>query len=243
MRNVGLVADGGAKPQMRSTDQKSAQDLARRIATEVAGEGWPVGRSLGSEQELLDRYSVGRGVLREAVRLLEHQSVAEMRKGPSGGLVVAEPNLDATVYAVTIHLNRKGLGPLDMIETRKAIENAAIVRAVERLDDKGRQVIEDLLTAEAELGPTASIDETQHFHVVLAGLAHDPAMELFIDVMLQLSRERWDEPRHRRLQADLVADIVRAHRAVGRAMLAGDTERACRAMSRHLDAFRRWMTR
>jgi hypothetical protein len=24
-------------------------------------------------------------------------------------------------------------------------------------------------------------------------------------------------------------------------MLAGDTERACRAMSRHLDAFRRWM--
>jgi hypothetical protein len=38
---------------------------------------------------------VSRSVLREAVRLLKYHAVATMRRGPGGGLVVAQPQAQA----------------------------------------------------------------------------------------------------------------------------------------------------
>ena len=49
---------------------KLASQVARGIEADVVRQGWPVGRSLGSEMELRERFGVSRSVLREAVRLV-----------------------------------------------------------------------------------------------------------------------------------------------------------------------------
>ena len=76
----------------RSGGGSKATVTAGRIVDDVVALGWPIGTVLGSESDLLERYGVSRAVFREAVRLVEHQQVASMRRGPGGGLVVSEPS-------------------------------------------------------------------------------------------------------------------------------------------------------
>ena len=66
-------------------ESKLAAGVARRILTDVVDRGWPVGEVLGSQAELIERYGVSRAVFREAVRLVENQGVAFMRRGPGAG--------------------------------------------------------------------------------------------------------------------------------------------------------------
>ncbi|WP_322756608.1 FadR/GntR family transcriptional regulator [Frankia sp. Cas3] len=221
---------------------KAADELARQIADEIANAGWPVGTSLGSEQTLTERYRVGRGVLREAIRILERDSIATMRKGPSGGLVISEPSVDAAAYAAWIHLSHRGLGPADVLSTRKALELAAVDRVIDRLHEDARRAIDDQLRAERDLPPDASIQDLQRFHRVLASLTGDPAMELFIDIMLRLTSERWEQHHDEHARHQLIRAIPRAHRAIAAGILSGDREKARRAMEKHLDAFRAWLT-
>ena len=75
---------------------KLAATVAAQILADVMAEDWPVGEVFGSEAELLEQYGVSRAVFREAVRLVEHQQVATMRRGPGGGLVVIEPSAAAS---------------------------------------------------------------------------------------------------------------------------------------------------
>ena len=68
--------------------RKLGEQLAERVEEEIIASGWPVGKVLGSEAELIERYGVSRAVFREAMRIVDHHGVAEMRRGPGGGLVV-----------------------------------------------------------------------------------------------------------------------------------------------------------
>ena len=78
---------------------KSAFRVARQIEDDIIAAAWPVHAVLGSEAELAQRYSVGRDTLREAVRNLGLREVAEMRRGPGGGLVVVAPSMWLVVAA------------------------------------------------------------------------------------------------------------------------------------------------
>lgn len=69
-----------------------SERLAHELMAEIRREAWPVGRKLGNEPELLQRYDVSRGVFRQAVRLLEEFGAVTMRRGKQGGLIVASPN-------------------------------------------------------------------------------------------------------------------------------------------------------
>lgn len=84
----------------RGEGDKRAEAVARSILYAVVAEQLPAGTLLGSEAELMAEHDVSRAVLREAVRLLEHHRVAVMRRGPGGGLFVAEPSVDAVIDVV-----------------------------------------------------------------------------------------------------------------------------------------------
>src|SRR5580658_1587800 len=78
----------GALLSQNSRQAKSAVAAARRIENDIFEEGWPVGEVFGDQARLIHRYGFSRATLREAVRLLEDRHVAQMRRGPGGGLVI-----------------------------------------------------------------------------------------------------------------------------------------------------------
>ena len=98
------------RPERPGRGRKLGEQLAERVEEEIIASGWPVGKVLGSEAELIERYGVSRAVFREAMRIVDHHGVAEMRRGPGGGLVVVAPKADAAVlFRMICYLSRQTL--------------------------------------------------------------------------------------------------------------------------------------
>lgn len=216
--------------------QKSGQKVAFAILGEIADAGWPVGSLLGSERDLMERYDVSRAVLREAVRVLEHHQVARMRRGPGGGLFVAQPGVAATTEAVALYLHRVAITPAQLFEVRAAVELAALERAVERL---GPDDVEDLrlaLDAERDASAEEFRDLAHGVHAVLAGASGNRVLELLALVLIRLTRIRQGpKPRRRVGRAD-AAELFKVHERIVDAVVDGDVEVARLRMRRHLQA-------
>jgi DNA-binding FadR family transcriptional regulator len=219
---------------------KRAEATARRILAEVTGAGWPVGRLLGSEAELIERYDVSRAVLREAVRVLEHHQVARMRRGPGGGLFVAEPGIEAVTDAVALHVDRRGIRPRDLFEVRGAVEMAVLDRVMLGLDDEGLALLQDELEVERSATSEEFAIVGHDLHNVLAEVGGNRVLELLTMVLTRLTRIHLAVPVH---EADPRATrgVVAVHERIVEAMAAGDGDLARHRMRRHLDALSHWV--
>src|SRR5207302_2989295 len=119
--------------------QKLAAIVASKIVDDVFAREWPVGEVIGSEAELLERYGVSRAVFREAVRLVEHQHVARMRRGPGGGLVVTEPDAQAVIDASVMYLLRVRARLDEVFEARLVLEEIVTELAARRVEASDRR--------------------------------------------------------------------------------------------------------
>jgi len=210
-----------------------ATALARLIRHEVVERGWPVGTVLGSEDELARRYDVGRPVLRQAARLLEHQSVARMRRGPGGGLVVIEPDADSVTEAIALYLEYRDVTPRFVFEARTALELACVQTATEQLTENGIAQLRVLLEHEASAADEEAMEHGQDFHAAIAALTGNAAMQLFVRSLGRLTHGRTQAADNMQEQAD---NVRLAHRRIAEAIIAGDASLARHRMLRHLQA-------
>ena len=220
--------------------RKLGEVLAERIEEEIISAGWPVGTVLGSEAELTARYGVSRAVFREAMRIVDHHGVAEMRRGPGGGLVVVEPDLGAVVRTVSLHLQHLGIDRSQVAETRLALELSCVRAAAERIDDTGRQTIREFLATEydailhgRESGRASDDLPSNDFHLLVAELTGNPAMHLFVETLSRVTSQQ--APRSSRL-AETAKEVHRVHSRIAEAIVAGDADLAERRMRVHIEA-------
>jgi DNA-binding FadR family transcriptional regulator len=209
---------------------KLAASVASRIVDDVVARGWPVGTVLGSEADLLDRYQVSRAVFREAVRLVEHQQVARMRRGPGGGLVVSEPSVDAIIDAAVVYLHRVNARLDEVFEARLVLEEIVTDLAPDELDEEDLTKLRALI-ADEEAGRVA---DHRAFHTLLASITRNPALELFVDIMNRVSTLYFSD--RRAISPGTAAESRHAHARIAEAVLAGDPSVARRRMRRHLEA-------
>src|ERR1700710_1676577 len=103
-RNAPYLEWGGSASMslMNNRPPKTAMRVAQRIVDDVVRGGATTGSSLPPERIMLETYEIGRGTLREALRLLEFQGVITLKPGPKGGPVLVRP--DATHLATTLVL-------------------------------------------------------------------------------------------------------------------------------------------
>ncbi|WP_163506498.1 FadR/GntR family transcriptional regulator [Fodinicola acaciae] len=232
------IAGAVIEPEMAEGPRaKLAEVVAARIHDDIAARGWQVGAALGSEADLLARYDISRAVLREAVRLLEYHSVARMRRGPGGGLIIAEPEPQASVDTMALFLQYAGATADDLRIVRDAIELDTVARVTARHAD---QEVGARLAAAVRWpteGPPDSPGKADVFHAELAALAGNPVLSLFLSIVTELFR------RHAAgsLPGDAAAgDVQHAHQRILDAILAGDSGVARQRMRRHLDALIPW---
>jgi DNA-binding FadR family transcriptional regulator len=223
-----------------SPGDKRAEATARQIFAEIAAAGWPVGTLLGSEAELMARYDVSRAVLREAVRVLEHHQVARMRRGPGGGLFVAEPGVEAVSDAVTLQVARQGIRSDQLLEVRGAVEMAVLDRVVADLDDEGACTLREAPALERSRSRDGVPVAGHDLHSVLAAVAGNPVLELLTLVLIRLTVLHATAPVGAPgLRA--TEEVIDVHQRIVEAIVAGDHELARHRMRRHLDALVDWM--
>jgi DNA-binding FadR family transcriptional regulator len=223
-------------------ESKLAARIARMIEDDVIAAGWPVGLLLGSENDLIERYGVSRAVFREAIRLVEHHQVAVMRRGRSGGLRVIAPSAEAAVGAAVVYLEYTATTVDDLMKVRSLLEPQAAAEAAKHLAESD---IQTLRTAAEEQPPEMAEGQVPagfaNLHDTLAELTGNPALQLFVEVLTQLT-DRYAKIR-RSSKADRIEtshEVNHAHRAIADAVVAGDAATAQHYMSVHLRALHAW---
>lgn len=104
-----------------ASPQKLAEKVARAIKNRVVSERLTEGAHLGSEPELIAAYGVSRGVLREAIRILERQSVVRMVRGKGGGLRVSAPRPVSVVKSASVYLRALNIRQRSLQEVGRAM--------------------------------------------------------------------------------------------------------------------------
>jgi DNA-binding FadR family transcriptional regulator len=219
---------------VKRNNWRLAESVARQLEDEIIRAGWPVGRVIGSESELIDRMEVSRAVFREAVRIVEHDNVARMRRGPGGGLIVTEPDPESVQRAIAVYLSYAGVRREELFETRIALEVTCATRAAERVGEAGIKRLREVLRLEDQMREEAlGSGHTHDLHIAIADLTGNPALSLFVTVLTELTLQR------QRPAADPTQEAASyhaAHVAVAEAIIAGDPALAQHRMRRHLRA-------
>ena len=106
----------------------------------------------------MERFGVSRPTLREAIRVLEMESLLRMRRGSHGGALVTAPDPQVAARAVGVLLQLRGVSLRDIHEARTMIEPMAARRIAESKD--ARQVLEILMSATR---PRANVSDFREF--------------------------------------------------------------------------------
>ncbi|MGV0044949.1 FadR/GntR family transcriptional regulator [Mycobacterium colombiense] len=209
-----------------------AARLARRIESDIADAGWPVGQVFGSESDLRSRYGVSREVLREAIRLVEAHEVAVMRRGPAGGLVVTAPAAAPATWAMAVYLENVGATVDDLMAARLLLEPLAARLASEHLTEEGLARLTGCMDDPADDAESGCPDDG--LHLLLPHLGGNAALALFVEILVRLTEHYMD-----RTSGHGSAPAGRqAHRAIGAAVASGEGGLAETLTAQHIAALR-----
>jgi DNA-binding FadR family transcriptional regulator len=223
---------------MAGAERKRAELVAAHIERDIVAMGWPVGKVIGSEAALVQKYGVSRAVFREAVRLIEHHMVGRMRPGPGGGLVVGEPDPEAVARAMSVYLSFAKVRGSQLLEIRSSIEGFAGELAAQRATDEERLQLRQLVENEVERA-AASPWAAKEFHLKVAEMAHNPAIYLFVRCLVDLAEERTipEDERH-----EAAVRMNRVHAKIAEAIISGDSALARYRMGKHVNAIGPWLS-
>lgn len=243
MSEIALASAAASAPPVhpvrRPRRQKIAMTVAQQIVEEISHKQYPPGTKLPGEKDMLAKYGVGRGTLRESLRFLEMNGVLTVKPGPGGGPVVAEPDAHdlASTLGLFLELNGTAFGAI--LELREVLEPAiagmAAKSATKALAAEIRDSVNRMEVNIDDLD--LFLEENEHFHHLVATGAANPVFALLIgslDRITDGTRLGIAFPLKRR-QA-----VLKAHRGISAAIDSADVEAAAASMSRHVRAFRRY---
>lgn len=215
---------------------KLYSSIVDQILAAIESGAIPHGSALPAERTLAERFGVSRASVREAIRVLEHSGVLDVRGG-SGAYVTDS----AVSNAVALRAHAAAAGehsPLDVIVARHGVEpRCAEIAAGERGErdlDRLRAALEEHQERVEALRDGAEPDLA--FHVAVAAATHNPVLIMLFDGLENIMRRApWSELKHRtRMTSEGSERDVREHAAVLRAIERQDGSAAGRAMRKHL---------
>lgn len=219
---------------------KSCDVLAERLRGQILAGTLPEGAALPTERELVEATGLGRGSVREALRILQAQGLLRTRAGRYGGSVVSRPSDALLASHIGMFAKGHGVSLRALVEARQALEPmVARLAARHRTDDdlKLLKQIAARLDAAAVDNVPAFLLENANWHSALAAASHNDLLRAFTgsisDLMLEASRlEHFASPEVRSL-------VSHAHRRILAAIEAGDEAAAHSRAERDLQAYAR----
>src|SRR5436305_6464125 len=125
------AATPGRSLEMRDDAQpfrvpKTAELVARDLRTKIVRGELKDGDTLSAEGELVERYSVSRPTLREALRSLESEGLLTVTRGSRGGPRVHPPDPRLAARHLGLVLQHRGTTLADLFGARVLIEPSCV---------------------------------------------------------------------------------------------------------------------
>jgi GntR family transcriptional regulator, transcriptional repressor for pyruvate dehydrogenase complex len=181
-----LTGDRRLRERMRSMPQMLADDIRSQVVTNELAPG----QALPSEKELIETYGVSRPTLREAIRILEAESLVETRRGSKGGVIVRVPDADVVIRQAAVLLQLSGATMRDVYGCQMALEPAAVrVLAAKRTKadlDALRAIIEEGHAC-LETDPITFGSVAGRFHRAVVHLSGSATMSFIVDMLASIT--------------------------------------------------------
>src|SRR3954468_17071688 len=210
------------------------EGCVERLATAIRLGVYPLGSTLPSERDPAGPLGVSRAILREAMAALREAGLVQTTRGRAGGTVVTlKPRTPSARAAARVAPERRR-DWLDALAFRRIVEpGAAELAAGRELSPERRGRLEKAhADVAAARRPAQHRQADSRFHLTVVSLTDSPRLiEAVTSVQATLHEMLLAIPV---LEANL-AHSDRQHAALVRAVLAGDTDRARRAMEEHCD--------
>jgi DNA-binding FadR family transcriptional regulator len=236
MAFTSTTAANGTRPQ------KSAMLVAQRIMRDVSRGHLSTGDLLPPERSMLEQYGIGRGTLREALRLLEFQGVIALKPGPKGGPVLLNPDASHLADTVLLLMQLRQEPYRSIVEVRSTLEPVTSGLATSRLSEEQLGKLEQtIIDMRSGLKDSALFfDANKSFHDIIAWGSGNALFGYIVDSILGIldgTAMGIDYPEHRRKA------ILVAHETIFEAMASRDAELAESRMREHIEAYVKYAER
>jgi GntR family transcriptional regulator, transcriptional repressor for pyruvate dehydrogenase complex len=216
---------------------KTYEVLADQLREQILAGTIPPGMALPNERELGDRTGLGRGSVREALRVLETQGLVSTRLGRNGGRIAQRPGIDDVSQSLEFFVRGQKIEFVALMETVEVLEPAlaalaaqhrtdADIRALAKASDNLRAVVDD---------PPRVVAANTAWHLAVATASHNP---LLIAVKQSIGAMLHDPHFDNFASAEVREAVLRVHARIEQAIVDGDADAARRRMERHVRAYR-----
>lgn len=241
-----MAPDSPPDPKSRARRSRPLR-VAEAIKDWVVERGLQPGDRLPGEAELIARFGMSKGTIREAMRLLQAQGLIETKTGPGGGSFVGEVSRERATALLANYFYFRDVTIDDIYQVRIALEPEMAASLAGRLTEAELAELEAIMEDYAAPAADADEERRQHiaslrFHSRLSDFGGNALLGFFIGFMAQILtdltvyKRLYTAPNHdlwqkgRRHQIELIA-----------ALREGDAARARNVMQSHMQMARRLM--
>jgi DNA-binding FadR family transcriptional regulator len=214
---------------------KASTLLAFDIAQQVVRGELREGDALSPEAELVANYGFSRAVVREAMRLLEHDGFVSIRRGVGGGTRVRTPGTNTSARYVGLLLQMLGTTLADLDVALLALEGEAVQAIAAQRPAGGLALLREVLDAADK--PTFLAADLNAFHDALGPATGNQVIGALFDVVTGIRARHSNAAVAQSARPDEVERDLRVAHAFHRQLLelleAGDAAVAARRWQRH----------
>ncbi|BBD10046.1 FadR/GntR family transcriptional regulator [Desulfovibrio ferrophilus] len=162
---------------------RASEDVALQLeAAILSGKVLP-GESLPSERELQTLFKTGRGVIREALRVLRQKGMVEVRKGAKGGTYVKHIDMSNVSESLALFLRQNKIDPQHVIAFRESMDRTLAALAIINASEDEKQALLDGTRALGELALSPDLDQhllgemDRELNIQFAKMSGNPVFE------------------------------------------------------------------
>lgn len=172
--------------------QASAERLRAMIYAKEAGE------RIGSLRSIAEELGVGIVTVQQAARVLEHEGLLEVRRGPTGGYYGARPDAASLERALAAFIRTDPVGWEEVLDITSLLFDELVAVAAQCSDQARREDLSALLPLiERADGFEAITTLEQEFQNALFAMVERPLFELLTRVALRFADDWSANPMHK----------------------------------------------
>lgn len=175
-------------PSVRANGEptdRAASVIARQLRRRIIRGELAEGDTLPSEPELVAQFGVSRPTLREAIRVLESESLVVIKRGSRGGIAVSVPRAEIAAHYAGLLLEYQQATLADVFVAAAAIEApcAAMLARSRTADDVKRLRAAVASERNAQREPAGLLELQNDFHRLLIEMAGNQTLAVLSDVL------------------------------------------------------------
>ncbi|BCS89907.1 hypothetical protein PSDVSF_31490 [Pseudodesulfovibrio sediminis] len=162
---------------------RASEEIALQIEAAIVDGRLAPGTRLPSEREMQSQFGTGRGVIREAIKVLKQKGLLEVKKGAKGGAYVRQLDVGNISESLALFLKQHPVDPEKLIEFRETIDRTIAQLAIAHADQSEKdELYQEALRLEAmlredepDLVATSELD--RQLNIKLASMGRNPLFE------------------------------------------------------------------